>query len=95
MILVVRQDYNGLRRYAHIGTGNYHPGTARLYADFGLLTCDDAIGQDLTELFNYLTTGYMPKRAYRKILPAPALLKRALLARIDREIKVHSPARRG
>jgi polyphosphate kinase len=48
VILVVRQDYNGLRRYAHIGTGNYHPGTARLYADFGLLTNDDAIGQDLT-----------------------------------------------
>ncbi|HJU27896.1 MAG TPA: polyphosphate kinase 1, partial [Candidatus Binataceae bacterium] len=47
-ILVVRQDYNGLRRYAHIGTGNYHPDTARLYADFGLLTCDDQIGRDLT-----------------------------------------------
>ena len=62
VILVVRQDYNGLRRYAHIGTGNYHPGTARFYADFGLLTCDDTIGEDLTELFNYLTTGYRPNR---------------------------------
>ena len=50
VILVVRQDYNGLRRYAHIGTGNYHPGTARLYADYGLLTCDEIIGQDLTQL---------------------------------------------
>jgi len=88
VILVVRQDYNGLRRYAHIGTGNYHPGTARLYADFGLLTCDDQIGRDLTELFNYLTTGYRPKRAYGKILPAPAILKRALLDRIDREIRM-------
>jgi polyphosphate kinase len=86
VILVVRQDYNGLRRYAHIGTGNYHPGTARLYSDFGLLTVDEAIGQDLTELFNYLTTGYRPKRAYRRILPAPVVLKKALLQKIDREI---------
>ncbi|MGH7933919.1 MAG: polyphosphate kinase 1 [Candidatus Binataceae bacterium] len=89
VIQVVRQDYNGLRRYAHIGTGNYHPGTARLYADFGLLTCDDLIGRDLTELFNYLTTGYRPMRRYRKILPAPPILKNALLERIEREIDLH------
>ncbi len=95
VILVVRQDYNGLRRYAHIGTGNYHPGTARFYADYGLLTCDGTIGEDLTELFNYLTTGYMPDRPYRKILPAPTVLKRALLARIDREIKLSSAASPG
>jgi hypothetical protein len=86
VVLVIRQDFNGLRRYAHIGTGNYHPGTARLYSDFGLLTCDDAIGQDLTELFNYLTTGYRPKRAYHKLLPAPTALKKALLQKIEREI---------
>jgi len=90
-ILVVRQDYNGLRRYAHIGTGNYHAGTARIYSDYGLLTCDDLIGQDLTELFNYLTTGYRPKRKYRKLLVAPTTLKKALLTRIDREIALHSP----
>jgi polyphosphate kinase len=90
VILVIRQDYNGLRRYAHIGTGNYHPVTARFYADFGLLTCDSTIGEDLTELFNYLTTGYMPDRPYRKILPAPTVLKPALLMRIEREIKLHS-----
>jgi polyphosphate kinase len=90
VILVVRQDYNGLRRYAHLGTGNYHPGTARLYADFGLLTCDDAIGRDLTELFNYLTTGYRPKRHYNKILPAPAILKNALLNRISREVDLQA-----
>ena len=95
VILVVRQDYNGLRRYAHIGTGNYHPGTARLYADFGLLTSNDDIGRDLTELFNFLTTGYRPKRPYRKILPAPALLKRALLDRIEREARLHSPENPG
>jgi polyphosphate kinase len=91
VILVVRQDYDGLRRYAHIGTGNYHAGTARMYTDFGLLTSADDIGHDLTELFNYLTTGYRPKRNYLKIIPAPTLLKNALLAKIEREISVHSP----
>ena len=95
VILVVRQDYNGLRRYAHIGTGNYHPGTARLYADFGLLTCEDAIGQDLTQLFNYLTTGYYGNRSYKKILPAPRFLKKALLEKIEREAKLHSTSSPG
>ncbi len=90
VIQVVRQDYNGLRRYSHVGTGNYHPGTARLYADFGLLTADDAIGQDLTELFNYLTTGYKLERSYRKLLPAPVALKKALLSKIEREMKLGS-----
>ena len=93
VILVVRRDFNGLRRYAHIGTGNYHAGTARLYCDLGLLTCDPQIGEDLTELFNYLTTGYVPKRHYRKLLPAPKVLKPALLARIEREIE-HAQAGR-
>ncbi len=87
VILVIRQDYDGLRRYAHIGTGNYHAGTARMYSDLGLLTSDADIGHDLTELFNYLTTGYKPKRDYRKILPAPKHLKPALLEKIDNEIK--------
>jgi polyphosphate kinase len=91
LILVVRQDYGGLTRYAHIGTGNYHAGTARIYSDLGLLTSDEEIGQDLTELFNYLSTGYKPKRRYRKLLPAPTHLKRGLLDRIQREIELHSP----
>ncbi len=86
VILVVRRDFSGLRRYAHIGTGNYHAGTARMYCDLGMLTCDSVIGEDLTELFNYLTTGYVPKRNYRKLLPAPKVLKPALLAKIEREI---------
>jgi polyphosphate kinase len=90
VILVVRRDYNGLRRYAHIGTGNYHAGTARLYADFGLLTADERVGHDLTELFNFLTTGYRPKRVYQQILPAPSILKPALLERIQREIELKS-----
>jgi len=86
LIMVVRNDYSGLRRYVHIGTGNYHAGNARLYTDLGLLTSDPEIGCDITELFNYLTTGFTPKRNYRKILPAPKLLKRALLDKIQREI---------
>ncbi|MBP1753202.1 MAG: ppk [Geobacteraceae bacterium] len=90
VILVVRQDYNGLRRYVHIGTGNYHAGTARIYSDLGLLTCDEGIGQDATELFNYLTTGYTPRRKYEKILPAPKVLKKKLLDSITREMKLHS-----
>jgi len=90
VILVVRQDYSGLRRYVHFGTGNYHPGTARIYADVGILTCDDAFGLDATELFNYLTTGFTPKRNYQKLLPAPKLLKKSLLAKIAREITAHS-----
>jgi polyphosphate kinase len=95
VILVVRQDYSGLRLYAHIGTGNYHAGTARLYDDLGLLTCDEKIGRDAVELFNYLTTGYTPKRNYCKILPAPKHLKRALIAKIQREIALHSAERPG
>ncbi len=90
VIMVVRNDYSGLRRYVHIGTGNYHAGNARLYTDLGLLTCDPDIGRDITELFNYLTTGFTPRRNYRKILPAPKLLKRALLDKIQREIGQHS-----
>ena len=86
VILAIRQDFNGLRRYAHMGTGNYHAGTARLYTDVGLFTCDEEIGQDLTELFNYLTTGYKPRRQYKKLLPAPMVLKPALLEKIQREI---------
>lgn len=95
VILVVRQDYNGLRRYAHIGTGNYHPGTARIYADFGIITCDDIIGQDLTQLFNFLTTGNRGGRTFKKIIPAPAFLKQALIEKIERESKLHSPASPG
>ncbi|HEY6000991.1 MAG TPA: polyphosphate kinase 1 [bacterium] len=87
--LVVRQDYNGLQRYVHVGTGNYHPVTSRVYADLGLLTADPVIGADATELFNYLTTGFTPKRAYSKLLVAPKGLKPALLEKIRREVRVH------
>ena len=90
VILVVRQDYQGLRRYVHIGTGNYHAETARIYSDVGLITCDDAIAKDVTELFNYLTTGFNARRKYRAVVPAPRLLKKALLARIEREVALHA-----
>lgn len=90
IVLVVRNDYNGLRRYLHIGTGNYHAGTARIYSDLGILTNDPDLGRDATELFNYLTTGYTPERYYRKLLPAPKMLKAGLLARIERERGLHT-----
>jgi polyphosphate kinase len=90
IILIVRQDYSGLKRYVHVGTGNYHSLTSRLYSDLGLLTCDPLVGEDATELFNYLTTGYTPKRNYRKLSPAPKIVKRAMLEKIEREVQGHS-----
>ena len=90
VIYVVRQDYNGLHCYAHIGTGNYHAGTARLYTDLGLLTYDKKIGDELTELFNYLTTGLVAKRNYQDLLIAPHKLKTKLLEKIEREIGKHT-----
>jgi len=89
IILVVRQDFNGLRRYVHIGTGNYHSQTSRIYGDLGLLSFDKDIGRDATELFNYLTTGYSPGRLYRKLLVAPTHLKKSLLSMIERETQHH------
>ena len=93
--LVVRHDYDGLRRYAHVSTGNYHAGTARLYTDISLFTCDDTTGRDLTELFNYLTTGYKPRRKYQQLLVAPKQLKAALLEKIEREIAHVGAGERG
>lgn len=95
VILVVRQDYTGLRRYSHVGTGNYHAGTARIYSDLGLLTSNDDIGQDLTELFNYLTTGYKPRRSYKKLLVAPTGVKQGLLERIQREVAFQQAGQTG
>lgn len=87
---MIRRDYSGLRRYAHIGTGNYHSGTARLYGDLGLLTCDPELTADIGELFNFLTTGFMAKRHYNKLLTSPRRSKAALLYKIKREIALHS-----
>ncbi|WP_257028806.1 RNA degradosome polyphosphate kinase [Micromonospora purpureochromogenes] len=83
--LVVRQEGNQIRRYCHIGTGNYHPKTARLYEDFGVLTADPEIGADLTDLFNVLT-GYSRQTAYRRLLVAPQGIRSGLIERIEREI---------
>jgi polyphosphate kinase len=95
IVFVLRRDYDGLRRYAHFGTGNYNADTARVYSDLGLLTCDPVIGEDLTELFNYLTSGNVPDRRYRKILPAPTRFKKALLSKIRREMAKHSASSPG
>jgi polyphosphate kinase len=69
-ILIVRREGDGVRNYVHVGTGNYHPKTARLYTDFGLLTCDDRIGADVADMFNFLT-GFARPRRYRQVLVAP------------------------
>ena len=83
-VLVVRDDGDQLRRYCHIGTGNYNSRTARLYEDIGYLTCDNEIGADVTQLFNHLT-GYSRSQEYRSLLVAPRDLKRQLLDLIERE----------
>jgi polyphosphate kinase len=82
--LVVRQEQDGLRRYCHVGTGNYNPKTARIYTDHGLLTCDPDVGQDLTRLFNQLS-GYAPKSRFHRLLVAPRSVRAGLVERIDRE----------
>ena len=80
-VLVVRREGDGVRNYVHIGTGNYHSATARLYTDFGLFTTDEAIGADVAELFNYLT-GFGRPSGYRKVLVAPSYLRNAILDEI-------------
>jgi polyphosphate kinase len=82
--LVVRQEGDGIRRYCHIGTGNYNASTARLYEDIGILTCEPHIGADLTDLFNFLT-GYSRRMEYRRLLVAPATLRPRMLELIGRE----------
>jgi polyphosphate kinase len=84
IVLVVRKEAEGLRRYVHIGTGNYNPKTAKLYTDVGLLSCRPELGADLTDLFNYLT-GYSRQRSYRKLLVAPVNMRDRMVALIQRE----------
>ena len=93
--LVIRQEGNALRRYCHIGTGNYNPKTARFYEDFGLLTSREAVGEDLTRLFNQLS-GYAPDATFRSLLVSPGSVRQGLTERIEREIEHHEagkPAR--
>ena len=89
--LVVRRERDGMRRYVHLGTGNYNAATARLYADIGLFTCNEQIADDASRLFNRLT-GYAPDTTYNHLLVAPEYLQDTLLALIDNEIDA---ARRG
>jgi polyphosphate kinase len=90
--MVVRRDPDGLRRYTHIGTGNYHPQTARLYEDFGLLTADRTTGEDVADLFNQLS-GYARATDYERFLVAPHSVRSGLLQRIDREVWHHENGR--
>ena len=93
--LVVRREPDGLRRYVHLGTGNYNVSTSRVYTDVGLFTCRPEIGADVSELFNYLT-GHSKQRHYRKLLVAPVNLRNSIANLIRREIvhkKAGQPAR--
>jgi polyphosphate kinase len=90
--LVVRQEGATIRRYCHIGTGNYNPKTARLYEDIGLLTAEPTIGADLTDLFNVLT-GYARQDSYRSLLVAPYGIRRGIVERIEREVEHHKAGR--
>lgn len=93
-LVVRREGVDGLRRYCHIGTGNYNPSTAKLYTDIGLFTADEAIGADATELFNYLT-GYSQQRDYRRLLVAPAQMRNRLAQLVRREIKHQKSGKTG
>lgn len=86
VVMVVRQEENHIRRYVHIGTGNYNPKTAKLYTDLGLLSCRPDLGADLTDLFNFLT-GYSRQQSYRKLLVAPVSMRGRFLSLIRREIE--------
>ena len=83
--LVVRDEHSGIHRYAHVGTGNYNPRTARTYEDLGLLSADEELTEDLTKLFNQLS-GFAPQSTYSRLLVAPKSLRSSLIEKIDREI---------
>ncbi|HYV59846.1 MAG TPA: polyphosphate kinase 1 [Acidimicrobiia bacterium] len=87
ILLIVRQEPDGIRRYCHVGTGNYNPKTAMTYEDLGLLSADPDLGADLTELFNYLT-GYSRQGHYRKLLVAPVTIRPEFLKRIQRQAEL-------
>ncbi len=91
-ILIIRREGDGVRHYVHVGTGNYHPKTARLYTDFGLLTCDEEIGADVTDMFNFLT-GFARPRAYRQVFVAPAHMRSGIVEEIERTVTAHRDGR--
>jgi polyphosphate kinase len=94
VVLVVRREGDSIRRYCHLATGNYNPGTAKLYTDLGLFTCDEEIGADATDLFNYLT-GYSSKKYFSKLLVAPRNLRQRFEEMILREIDIQRGGGRG
>jgi len=85
LCMVIRREKDGIRRYMHLGTGNYNATTSRIYTDFGIFTCDTDIGQDVANLFNFLT-GYARITSYKKLLVAPVTLRDGIILRIEREI---------
>jgi polyphosphate kinase len=91
-ILIVRREGDGVRHYVHVGTGNYHPTTARLYTDFGLLTCDEQIGADVADMFNQLT-GFARPGAFRQVQVAPAHMRDGIIEEIDRTIAAKQAGR--
>ncbi len=91
-VLVVRREGDGVRNYVHIGTGNYHSATARLYTDFGLFTVDEQIGADVADMFNYLT-GYGRPLHYRRVLTAPNMLRDGIIAEIERTAEAQREGR--
>ena len=88
LCMVVRREKDGIRRYVHLGTGNYNATTSRIYTDFGFLTADKEIGEDVAHLFNFLT-GYARIDRYQKLLVAPVTLRAGIIERINREIECH------
>jgi polyphosphate kinase len=91
-LLVVRREGDGVRHYVHIGTGNYHPQTARLYTDFGLFTCNEELGADVANMFNFLTGFARPGR-FRRVLVAPAFMRDAMIEEVEQTVAAHREGR--
>jgi polyphosphate kinase len=91
-ILIVRREGDGVRHYVHVGTGNYNPKTARLYTDFGLLTCDEELGADVADMFNQLT-GFARPGAFRQVLVAPSHMRDGIVEEIERTVEAKRAGR--
>ncbi|MFN3345797.1 MAG: polyphosphate kinase 1, partial [Chloroherpetonaceae bacterium] len=94
VLLIVRNENGEMRRYVHLGTGNYNPSTAKVYTDYSLFTCNKDIGADVSDVFNYLT-GYSRQKSYRKIFVAPLGIRQKMLELIEREIEMHKQHQNG
>ena len=94
LCMVIRKEGDRIRRYMHIGTGNYNPGSSKIYTDLGIFTASEQIGRDVTDVFNYLT-GYSGKHDYDHLLVAPRSLRRKLEEMIDREAEIARSGKEG